>query len=523
MRGARVLAETLFSFGPFRLDLAKRKLFRATIEVPLKSRAFDVLAVLAAAHGEEVSKDVILEQVWPGTVVEENNLQVHISALRKALGESRGRPEHLFTIPGRGYRLVGIVSDTSVSTRPVTSAHNVTTAIDRPFIAVLPFQNMSSDPNQEYFADGIVEDIANGLSRIKWLSVAGRTSCFAYKQKSLDLRQIGRELGVRYLLEGSVRKADDRVRISAQLIEAETGTQIWAERYDRLLTNIFAVQDEIAMDVVGAIEPGLRNIELERIRRKAPANFDAYDLVLQALPFIYSLMPDGSAPAIPLLERALSLDPNYAFAHAALAWCFHIRFSRAGLNPDDKRRSIHHAHKAVTGAHNDATTLAIAAFVIWFDEHDTELAFDLFNRALGISGSNVIALCASAVTLAWSGSNDLALERANRALKVSPFDSLRYLSYQAISCASFNLGRYAEAVAAGQRAVEANANFSVPYAYLVAALVMVGKMEDASTASQALLALDPKFRVSRFQVTVGINDAVFARFADAWRKVGLPA
>jgi TolB-like protein len=430
---------------------------------------------------------------------------------------------HLFTIPGRGYRLAGIQFDGAADSRPDSTGQNVFAAIDRPSIAVLPFQNMSSDPSQEYFADGIVEDIANGLSRIKWLSVAGRTSSFVYKQKAVDLRQIGRELGVRYLLEGSVRKANDRVRISAQLVEAETGAQVWAERYDRLLTDIFAVQDEIAMNVIGAIEPGLRTIELERVRRKQPGNLDAYDLVLQALPFIYSLMPEGSAPAIPLLEKALSLDPAYAFAHAGLAWCFHIRFSRAGLNPEDKRHSIHHAHKAVSGAHNDATTLAIAAFVIWFDEHDTRLAFDLFDRALDISGSNVIALCTSAVALAWSGSNELALERAQRALKVSPFDSLRYLSYQAISGANFNLGRYGEAATAGQRAVESSPSFSVPYAYLAAALVKVGRLDDARRAAQALRDLDHGFSISRFQVTVGVNPGVFSVFADAWGKAGLPA
>ena len=516
------MAGNEFRFGPFRLDLANRKLFRATTEVPLKSRAFEVLAVLAEAHGEEVSKDAILEKVWPGTVVEENNLQVHISALRKAIGEPREQPVHLFTIPGRGYRLVGVEPNASLRAPRVQNGPDATAAADRPSIAVLPFQNMSSDPNQDYFADGIVEDIANGLSRIKWLSVSGRTSSFAYKQKSIDLRQIGRELGVRYLLEGSVRKADDRVRISAQLIEAETGTQVWAERYDRLLTDIFAVQDEIAMKVIGAIEPGLRSIELKRVKRKPPENFDAYDLVLQALPYIYSLMPEGSAPAIPLLEAALSLDPTYAFAHAGLAWCFHIRFSRAGLNPEDKRRSIRHAHQAVAGAHNDATTMAIAAFVIWFDEQDTKRAFDLFDQALDISGCNVIALCTSAVALAWSGSNELALTRALQALKVSPFDSLRYLSHQAISGANFNLGRYAEAVAAAQRAVEANPSFSVPYAYLAAALVKNGKIEEARRAAQALLQLDPNFRIDRFQVTVGVNPSVFSAFADAWKEAGLP-
>jgi TolB-like protein len=503
--------------------VANRKLFRSGTEVPLKSRCFDLLGVLARARGEVVSKDQILEMVWPGIVVEENNIQVHISALRKALGEERERPVHLFTIPGRGYRLIGVQPATSGEAGAVSTAYSGGATVDRPSIAVLAFQNMSSDPDQEYFVDGIVEDIIAGLSRIKWLLVTGRTSSFAYKQKQIDLRQIGRELGVRYLLQGSARKADDRVRISAQLLEAETGVQVWTDRYDRLLKDIFSVQDEIAMNVVGAIEPGLRSIELERVKRKRPENLDAYDLVLQALPFIYSLMPSGSAPAIPLLEKAIHLDPAYSFAHAALAWCFHIRFSRAGLNPADKQRSIQCAREAVAGAKNDATTLAIAAFVIWFDEHDVPRAFDLFDRALDISGSNVIALSTSAVALAWSGKNEIAIDRANRALRVSPFDSLRYLCYQAISGANFNLGRYDEAAAAAQRAVELNPNFSVPHAYLAAALAKTARLEQARSTARSLLALDPAFTISRFHVTVGVNPEVFSAFAQAWQQAGLPA
>jgi TolB-like protein len=462
-----------------------------------------------------------MAKVWPGLVVEESNIQVHVSALRKALGEARDRPVHLFTVPGRGYRLVGTQTPLTEMPGERGAVHRLA-LLDRPSIAVLPFQNMSSDPEQEYFADGVVEDVITGLSRIKWLLVIARNSSFVYKGKAVDVRQLGQDLGVRYALQGSVRKFGDRVRIVAQLIETRGGTQVWAERYDRSLGDIFAVQDEIAMSVVGAIEPGLRKIELERVKRKRPDSLDAYDLVLQALPLIYKLMPASSAPAIPLLQKALRLEPEYSFAHAALAWCFHIRFGRGGLREEDRRYAIHHARAAVSGAGDDATTLAISAFVIWFEEHDIATAFDLFERALAIGHSNFVALCTSAVALAWTGKSDLAIERARHALRLSPFDSLNHLSYQALAGANFHLKRYAQACEAARRAVELNPGFSVPYAYLTAALMCSGRGEEASIAARSVLTLDPSFTIRRFAIIVGVNSEVFSGFANAWRAAGLP-
>ena len=489
------------SFGRFRLDLRQRKLFDNAIPVNLKNKAFDILCVLAAADGQLVTKDEILAKVWPGLVVEENNIQVHISALRKALDEERGEPTHLFTVPGRGYRLAGVQAGGS----------------QRPSIAVLPFQNMTGDPEQEYFAEGIVEDVIAGLARVKWLSVIARNSSALYKGTAVDPKQVGQDFGVRYVLRGSVRKSGDRVRITAQLVNAQDGMQLWAERYDRQLGDIFAVQDEIAISVVGAIEPGLRRLEMERVKRKQPESLDAYDLVLRALPFIYRLIPEGSAPAIPL-----ELEPDYSVAHASLAWCLHVRFSRGGQHEEDRRAAIHHSRAAIAGASDDATTLAIAALVIWFDEHDVAAALDLFDRALAISSSNVVALCTSAVALAWTGKSELAIERAQRALKLSPFDSLNYLSYQGLAGANFHLQRYAEAHLAAQRAVEQNPGFSVPYAYLTATLVRLGRLPEARDAAQSVLKLDPSFTIRRFSVIVGVNPAVFDPFAEAWRAAGLP-
>jgi len=504
-----------------RLDIRRRQLFRDGAPVELKNKAFDILCVLASAQGQIVSKDEIMGQVWPGLVVEESNIQVHISAIRKALGEEIGRPVHLFTAPGRGYRLVDIQVGAAEESKTAVGDDSGT-GVDRPSIAVLPFQNLSSDPEQDYFADGMVEDIITGLSRIKWLFVIGRNSSFTYKGKTVDIRQVGADFGVRYVLQGSVRKLGDRIRIAAQLIEAKTGIQVWAERYDRLFDDVFAVQDEIAMSVIGAIEPGLQKIEVERVKRKRPENLDAYDLVLQALPYIYKLMPVASAPAIPLLEKALQLEPDYPFAQAALGWCFHIRFGRGGLHEDDRQAAIRHAHAAISMAGDDATTLAISAFVIWFEEHDLATAFDLFDRALAISSSNFFALCTSAVALAWSGDCELAIQRAERALKLSPFDSLNHLSYQGLAGANLQLRRYAEACDAARRAVELNPTFSVPYAYLAAALIGLGRVEEAKAAAQSVLRPDPSFTIRRFSGSVGVNPEVFSEFVKAWRAAGLP-
>jgi len=218
---------------------------------------------------------------------------------------------------------------------------------DRPSIAVLPFANMSGDPEQEYFVDGIVEDIITGLSRIKRLFVIARNSTFTYKGRAVDLKQVGRNLGVRYILEGSLRKAGNRIRLTAQLIEAASGTHVWAERYDRALDDIFAVQDEITLSVVGAIEPSLRKAEVERAKRKRPDSLDAYDLYLRALPHLHASMPGDADKALTFLGQALALQPDYPAAHAAVAWCHEVRYMRGGLQEADKEAALEHARAAI--------------------------------------------------------------------------------------------------------------------------------------------------------------------------------
>ena len=242
---------------------------------------------------------------------------------------------------------------------------------DKPSIAVLPFQNMSGDPEQDYFADGMVEDIITGLSRINWLFVTARNSSFAYKGKSPDIRQVGRELGVRYVLEGSVRKAGNRVRITGQLVEAETGAHLWADKFDGALEDVFDLQDKITDAVVGIIEPSLRRAEIERARRKRPENLDAYDLVLQAQPDVFSGMPDRATKALVLLERALALNSNLCAGARVRLNILSDRFLRAGLHEEDKSASIHHAQAAIANGQDDALALTLAGFSMGMDVHDT--------------------------------------------------------------------------------------------------------------------------------------------------------
>ena len=393
---------------------------------------------------------------------------------------------------------------------------------DKPSIAVLPFENLSGDLEQEYFADGIVEDIITGLSRIKWLFVIARNSTFTYKGRPVDVKQVGRELGVRYVLEGSVRKAADRVRITGQLIDAATGAHVWAERYDRRLEDIFALQDEITLSVVGAIEPSLRDAEIERVKRKRPDSLDAYDLVLRAIPHVYVAMPEEAAKALPILEKALALEPSYAGAHGLLAWCHEILFVRSGLKEENRLAAIRHARAAITDGRDDATALALGAFVTGMVEHDRVTAIEAFERALALSPSSAFTLFLGSGVLAYAGEAERAIEWAERALRISPNDRLAYVPQHIKALAHFLRGRYEEAANHARRAVQANPRFSVSHCVLAAALAELGRREEAKAVAMQVLALEPSFSSSGICVGLAIVPTLAEPLTKAWREAGLP-
>jgi TolB-like protein/Flp pilus assembly protein TadD len=510
------------SFGRFHLDLSQRQLVRDGKLVSLSSRALDVLCVLASAKGEVVSKDELMAQVWPGLIVEENNIQVHVSALRKALDEGKSGETHLVTVPGRGYRLVGAKPPISLTDAGSNDSSGPALS-EKPSIAVMPFQNMSGDPEQDYFADGMAEEIITGLSRIKWLSVISRNSTAIYKNKPVVIKEAAEKFGVRYVLEGSVRKAGNRIRISAQLIDGKSDAHLWAEHYDRVLEDIFALQDEITMCVVGAIEPSLWKAEIDRIKRQRPKDLNAYDLVLRSLPFVLGHIPQDSEAAIPLLQDALKLQPDYAAAHAFLGRCFHHRYARAGLRDEDRIAAIRHVRAAVAHGSDDATALATAAHVIALDEHDTVTALKLFDRALELSASNVFALSFSAIILAWMGKTELAIERAERALRLSLFDFYNFRAHHALAVAYFYTDRYVDALDAARSAVRANPRFSVAHAVLAAALLRSGRAVEARASARNVLEHEPTFTIHGLGVVAGhLEPAVFKLFAEAWHEIGFP-
>ena len=394
---------------------------------------------------------------------------------------------------------------------------------DKPSIAVLPFTNLSGDPEQDYFADGMVEDIITGLARIKWIFVIARNSSFAYRGKAMDVKEIGRELGVRYVLEGSVRKSGNRVRITAQLIDTGTGTHIWADHYDRALDDIFAVQDELTTSVVGVIEPSLRKAEIERARRKRPDSLDAYDLYLRALPFAFTAMPHEADRALTLLDRAIELEPDYAAAHALIAWCHEQRYLRGGLDEDVKHAALRHARTAIAVGGDDAAALATAGFVIAVIEYDYETATAAFDRSFALSSSSALALGFSSIVRAWKDDDATAVDHAARAIRLSPFDPLLYLPYVGLAYAHFAAGRFEEAAAAAARARQSNPKFSMPYVLHAAALANLGRGEEARVVAHGLREVAPDLTVS-----TAIRSARFANpdknaeLGDALLRAGLP-
>jgi TolB-like protein len=393
---------------------------------------------------------------------------------------------------------------------------------EKPSVAVLPFQNMSGDAEQDYFADGMVEDIITGLARIKWLFVIARNSSFAYKGKSIDVKQAGRELGVRCVLEGSVRRVGNRVRITAQLIEAESGRHVWADRYDRTLDDVFALQDELTMSVVAAIEPSLRQAEIERVKRKRPENLDAYDLVLRAIPHIYPAMPEGAAKALPLLERALEMEPDYALAHGFAAWAHEILFARGGAREENRLGAVRHAHAAIAHGRDDAIALSLGGFAMGMVAHDRKAARQAFEAALALSPSCALTYIFGSVVMVLAGDADRGIEWGERALRLSPFDPISYGPLLSISLGRLARGEYEPAAEAAGKVFQANPYWSSAHYLLAATHAKLGRLDAAKSAATRVLELQPSFTISGTCAAFDIHPSIAVPLTEALTLAGLP-
>src|SRR6516225_7557258 len=474
------------SFGRFRFDPGLRELRRDGEPVKLHRRALDILCALATAKGEVVGKDDLMARLWPGRIVEEGNVHVHVSALRKALdGHGEGH-SYVVTVPGRGYRLAGLAG----SPEAAPSAAQGLPLPDKPSIAVLPFVNMSGDPEQEYFADGMVEEIITALSRIRWLFVIARNSSFTYKGKAVDVKQVGRELGVRYVLEGSVRKAGGRVRITSQLIDALTGTHLWADRFDGSLEDVFELQDNVAITVAGVIEPTLQVAEAARSAQRPATDATAYDLYLRALAAFFPVTREGVITALKCIEQAVAIDPHYAPALAWTAVC-HLRLISEGWveQPEAHRaKAIDLAHQALQAGESDPGVLANAALVLAQFGEDIEVMTELIDRALTLNPSFARGWFRSGLIRIYAGQHDLAIGHLETSMRLSPRERIG-TPLQWIGMALFFKRQFAEAASKLLLSIQDNPGSPTPYRALVACYAHMGRLGEARATNAKLRSL----------------------------------
>ena len=393
---------------------------------------------------------------------------------------------------------------------------------DKPSIAVLPFQNMSGDPEQEYFADGMVEEIITALSRFKWLFVIARNSSFTFKGKAVDIKEVGRRLGVRYVLEGSVRKASGKVRITGQLIDAVTGAHIWADRFERDLTDIFALQDEVTVAVVSAIQPKLLQTEIAMATRRRPENLTAYDFYLRAMQQFYLTTREGVAEAIRLAHRALELDPRFGFV-AALAGVCHMQNVLLGYAVDpqfDRKEAVRLLRLALSIDDSDPDTLAWAAVISAFMVGDSESEIEMADRAVALNPNSFLAWHCRGWVYRIAGLPEEAVRSFERAIRMSPVDPRLHLSFAGMGMAFIELRRFDEAIVAGKKAQRQNPSYSAAYRCLASAFAHLGRDAEAREAAARLLEVDPAFTISAWIARGGQSNAKL--LIEGLRKAGLP-
>jgi TolB-like protein len=473
------------SFGRFRLDLSGPELRRDGQPVRLHRLALGILCALAEAEGKLVSKDDLMARLWPGRIVEEGNLHVHVSALRRSLdGEGHSL---IVTVPGRGYRLAGL--------RSVQLSEPLPPQLplpDKPSIAVLPFQNMSGDPDQGYFANGMVEEIITALSRIRWLFVIARNSSFTYEGQAIGVKQIGRELGVRYVLEGSVRKAGARVRITAQLIEAETDTHLWADHFDGSLDTIFDLQDQVAISVAGIIEPTLRAAEVRRVEDRPKPDPTTYDLYLRALRATDSWEKQDHMAALDRLSHAIKQDASYGPALALSAMYHMILYGNAWTDDPEatRQRAVSLAHRGVRSAGADAETLGRAAYVLAYCGEDIDAATALVDSSLRINPSFADGWRWSGFLRLWAGSPDVAIDHLEKSLRLNPLDSSSG-TLVAIGMAHFFARRLERARAMLLRSLQQHPDWIPTNRFLAACYAHLGQFDEAKIIIERLRTLTP--------------------------------
>ena len=522
-----------FRFADHLLDTDRRELHRGSETIAVEPQVFDLLVYLVQNRERVVSKDDVIASVWSGRIVSDSTLTSRINAARKAVGDNGEAQRLIRTIARKGFRFVGEVRVPAPAEAAPHAAgapaedlrDGAPSALplpDRPAIAVLPFVNMSGDPEQDYFSDGISEDIITALSKLRWFFVIARNSSFIYKGKAVHLKQVGEELGVGYVVEGSVRKSGDRVRITAQLNDVATGSHLWGERYDRGLADVFAVQDEITEAIVAAIEPQIYAAENFHAQRKAPDSLDAWDLVVRALSHYWRVTRHDGIVAQALLEKAIRIDPNYGQALGVLA-ASHTFSAHMGW--EEMAASVpaaEHAARAAIRADSEDPWAHYALGCVYLFLRRFEDSLAEFELALRLNPNFSLAQGYYGLTLAYCGRWQEAETAAQRALRLSPRDPFSAIYCGIAAYAQFNGRNYEAAMQLAREAVRHRGDFVGGHRVLTAAAGMAGQSELAHQALQELKRAQPNISLAWIAQQMPIqHDSDREHYLEGFRRAGL--
>jgi TolB-like protein len=521
-----------YLFEEYAFDTDRRELHRGANVVSVAPQVFDLLDFLICNRERVVSKDELINAIWNGRSVSDAALTTRLNVARSAIGDSGEEQRLIKTLPRKGFRFVGVVQEAQRPASAAVTDSEVTpklilTLPDKPSIAVLPFANLSSDPEQEYFADGIVEDIITALSHFKALFVIARHSSFTYKGRAVDVKQVGRELGVRYVLEGSVRKSANRMRITGQLVDTATGTHLWADRFDGGLSDVFDLQDQVTESVVGAIAPAVEKAEIERAKRKSTESLDAYAIYLRGLARLYQFANrQANDEALRLFKSAIELDPDFASAYARAAHCYVIAkgiglFSGTA-NQIAEVTSL--AQQAVELGKDDAIAIAVSGWAQAYVVRDLGVGAGLIDRALVLNSNLAEAWFYGGWVKNWLGEPAAAIERFARARRLNPVDPRMSGMRTGTAHAHFFQGRHDEAASWAAMALLDNPDYQPGLRIAAASNAMAGRPEQAHKAVARLRQLNPTLRVSTLKDVLGPFRRAedISRFEEGLRRAGLP-
>jgi len=512
-----------YLFEEYALDPDRCELRRGTAPVSIEPQVFDLLLYLIRNRDRVVSKDDLLATVWHGRIVSESALTTRINAARAVLGDTGATQRLIKTLPRKGLRFVGsVLEDYGVAeASPVKPQIGIS---DKPSIAVLPFANLSGDPEQDYFTDGIVEDITTALSRNRAFFVIARNSSFFYKGKQVDTKQIAQELGVRYLLEGSVRKSGSRVRVTGQLIEANSGHHLWADKFDGGMADIFELQDQIVTRVVGAIAPQLERAEIDRAKRSATGDLAAYDLYLHGLDSWNRWTREGNAKALQLFRAAIEKDRDFSTAHGLAVSCYLLGKANGWATDFDEREISRLVNRTTEIGMEDPVALCWAGHAHAYFFKDVERALVLVDRALELDVNLAIAWQRSGWVRGYAGDSNGAIESLNKAIRLNPRDPLVFLTQSAMAFAHFIAGRDDDAAKWAAMALRVKPGWLPALRMAIVSNAMRGRLDEAHRALNMYSQIDPQLSAAKISGCYPLSrDIDRQRLILGMRKAGVPA